>query len=214
MAAAMGLIETMYVQEGMIALESLHRQRLERGIRHLGGTMSVDAVFAQLYETMRTVSFPEMKLRLELYPQLPDRAPLIECKAFSRASLKGIVLGLFRDNYIKSFQSTGLKTTQRDIYVQALAAANVQSCDDLILLNERGECVETGIYNILWRTADGRWYTPPLSSGCVAGVQRAHLIASGILVERSCTTSDLQIASAIRVCNALRGILPVERIIF
>jgi len=57
-----------------------------------------------------------------------------------------------------------------------------------------------------------QWFTPALSSGCVAGVQRAYLLDSGKLQERICFPEDLIKAKSIMVCNALRGVLNVAEL--
>ena len=56
---------------------------------------------------------------------------------------------------------------------------------------------------------DGRWYTPPLSSGLLPGVMRAALLADPAWAaeERCITRDDLARAEEIVVCNALRGVL-------
>ena len=57
---------------------------------------------------------------------------------------------------------------------------------------------------------DGRWWTPPLASGCLPGVARAEALASGLLAERVLTPEDLRRADALARLNAVRGWEPVE----
>jgi 4-amino-4-deoxychorismate lyase len=75
---------------------------------------------------------------------------------------------------------------------------------DLLFLNTRGELCEGSRSNVYLQLR-GRWFTPPLASGCLPGVQRAELLAQGHVQERILTCSDLHQAQAIRVSNALRG---------
>ncbi|WP_268630801.1 aminotransferase class IV, partial [Escherichia coli] len=75
---------------------------------------------------------------------------------------------------------------------------------DLVYLNERGELCEGSRSNVYLRL-DGDWYTPPVDSGCLPGVQRAELLDTGNVSERVLTLADLHAADEIRLSNALRG---------
>ncbi len=77
-------------------------------------------------------------------------------------------------------------------------------CDDVILWNERREVTESTIANVAVRL-DGRWSTPPLSSGLLPGVQRARLIGAGRLTERVLSIDDVRGAQDIALINSLRG---------
>ncbi|WP_220492112.1 aminotransferase class IV [Propioniciclava sp. MC1683] len=94
------------------------------------------------------------------------------------------------------------KTTQRSVY--EAAAARHPGADDVVLVNERGEVTETTIATLAARV-EGRWVTPPLSSGCLPGVARAEALASGRLVEGALTPDDLRRATALGRLNAVRG---------
>jgi para-aminobenzoate synthetase/4-amino-4-deoxychorismate lyase len=76
--------------------------------------------------------------------------------------------------------------------------------DDVILWNERGEATEITIANLAVRLA-GRWYTPPLESGLLPGVERARLIEAGELTERVIPVHELAGAEELAVINSLRG---------
>jgi para-aminobenzoate synthetase/4-amino-4-deoxychorismate lyase len=76
--------------------------------------------------------------------------------------------------------------------------------DDVVMINERGECTETTIANIAARVG-GAWITPPLSSGCLPGIGRAQLIDEGVLVEAVLRPEDLRGAEEVAVVNSLRG---------
>ena len=76
--------------------------------------------------------------------------------------------------------------------------------DDLILLNVSGECTETTRGSLTVKL-DGRWWTPPWTSGCLPGVGRAALLAEGKLVERVLRPADLEIAEAIAVVSSAHG---------
>ena len=96
-------------------------------------------------------------------------------------------------------------TTRRAVYAER--AARWPEADDVVLTSSRGEVTETTIANLAVRL-DGRWWTPPVSSGCLPGVERGRLVAEGRLHERPLTPADLAAAEELAVVNSLRGWRP------
>jgi para-aminobenzoate synthetase / 4-amino-4-deoxychorismate lyase len=97
------------------------------------------------------------------------------------------------------------KTSRRSTYT--LRAARHPDADDVVLVNDRGEVTETTIANLAVRL-DGGWWTPPLSSGCLPGVERGDLLERGRLRERVLDVQDLHDAEALAVVSSLRGWRP------
>ncbi len=97
------------------------------------------------------------------------------------------------------------KTTRRAVYTER--AARWPDADDVVLTSSRGEVTETTIANLAVRL-DGRWWTPPVSSGCLPGVERGRLVGAGRLHERRLTPADLAAAEELAVVNSLRGWRP------
>jgi 4-amino-4-deoxychorismate lyase len=101
------------------------------------------------------------------------------------------------------------KTTYRPWYTKTIEwLPSHPHIFDLLYLNERGELCEGSRSNVYLRL-DGDWYTPPVDSGCLPGVQRAELLDGGQVEERVLTLADLHAADEIRLSNALRGWFPV-----
>ncbi|KVX20528.1 anthranilate synthase [Burkholderia ubonensis] len=100
------------------------------------------------------------------------------------------------------------KTTRRAEYDRAWQAAEALGCFDMLFVNERGEVTEGGRSNLFVKL-DGRWVTPPLSSGVLPGVMRGVLLddPSFGATERVVTREDLSRAQALLLTNALRGAL-------
>ncbi|KWO89277.1 anthranilate synthase [Burkholderia ubonensis] len=100
------------------------------------------------------------------------------------------------------------KTTRRAEYDRAWHAAEALGCFDMLFVNERGEVTEGGRSNLFVKL-DGRWVTPPLSSGVLPGVMRGVLLddPSFGATERVVTREDLSRAQALLLTNALRGAL-------
>lgn len=97
------------------------------------------------------------------------------------------------------------KTTNRDIY----DCRRLKDVDDVILVNERGECTETTIGNFAVKL-NGAWCTPPLSSGLLPGIERASLLQQGVIEERALRVQDVRDAEQIIVFNSLRGTEPAQ----
>jgi len=101
------------------------------------------------------------------------------------------------------------KTTHRPVYAEALKAATQAGFDDVLFLNLRGEVTEGAISNIFIQK-DGRWFTPPIECGLLAGVQRRHILETQPNIEeRVLHPEDLRQADAIYLSNAVRCLRPV-----
>jgi para-aminobenzoate synthetase / 4-amino-4-deoxychorismate lyase len=102
------------------------------------------------------------------------------------------------------------KTTQRPIYALAYQQASASGFDDVLFLNLHGEVTEGAISNVFIEKG-GRWFTPPIKCGLLAGVYRRHLLeARHEIEERVLTLEDLRTSDAIYLSNAVRGLRRVE----
>jgi para-aminobenzoate synthetase/4-amino-4-deoxychorismate lyase len=98
------------------------------------------------------------------------------------------------------------KTTRRPVYARAFKAASQAGFDDVLFLNQRGEVTEGAISNIFVEKG-GRWFTPPVECGLLAGVYRRHLLETRPGVEeRVLYLEDLRQADTIYLANAVRGL--------
>jgi branched-subunit amino acid aminotransferase/4-amino-4-deoxychorismate lyase len=101
------------------------------------------------------------------------------------------------------------KTTRREFYDTRLAVARARGLYDILFLNERGEATE-GAWNNIVAEVDGALLTPPVSCGLLPGVFRQSLLERGAVAERILSSQDLQKASALYCCNAVRGLVEVS----
>jgi branched-chain amino acid aminotransferase len=82
----------------------------------------------------------------------------------------GVITVPYRRNEVGAL--TGLKTTSYGENVLALSQAHAAGASEAVFANTRGElCEGTGTNVFVVR--DGELLTPPLSSGCLAGITRA-----------------------------------------
>ena len=102
------------------------------------------------------------------------------------------------------------KTTRRPVYAQAFNEAARAGFDDVLFLNLRGEVTEGAISNVFVEK-DGRWLTPPVECGLLAGVFRRHLLETrSDIEERVLHEEDLRSSDRIYLTNAVRGLRRVE----
>jgi para-aminobenzoate synthetase / 4-amino-4-deoxychorismate lyase len=98
------------------------------------------------------------------------------------------------------------KTTQRPIYALQYLEAQRRGFDDAFFLNLRGEVTEGAISNVFIEK-DGKWFTPPIECGLLAGVYRRHLLqVRPEIEERVLSLDDLRQADGIYIANAVRGL--------
>jgi branched-chain amino acid aminotransferase len=91
-----------------------------------------------------------------------------------------------------------------------------QGFDEVVLLNERGEVSECTSANIFTITAK-EVATPPLTSGCLAGITREVLLEQihlpGVsLIEKKILPRDLEAADQIFITSSTRDLLPVSHV--
>ena len=102
------------------------------------------------------------------------------------------------------------KTTHRPLYATVFKEAVDAGFDDVLFLNQRGEVTEGAISNIFVDQA-GRWLTPPIECGLLAGVYRTYLLETlSSAEERVLHVEDLRQADAVYLCNAVRGLRKAE----
>jgi para-aminobenzoate synthetase / 4-amino-4-deoxychorismate lyase len=95
------------------------------------------------------------------------------------------------------------KTTNRGMYPSA------PGFDDILLFNERGELTEFTIGNLV-AEIKGKFLTPPVSCGLLAGTFRSHLLESGQISEGILHRDDLKNFEKIYLINSVRKWVQVE----
>jgi para-aminobenzoate synthetase/4-amino-4-deoxychorismate lyase len=201
------LLETMlWTCEDGFALLAEHLGRLEASAEYFDFWLDRMVLERRLAALGATLS-PAVKHRVRL---LLDRNGRVEIAA--RAMPPDIEDRPFRLGLAISPVNTRdpflyHKTTRREVYEQALAAAG--SCDDVLLWNEERNLTECSIGNVVLRF-QGLLWTPPVSSGLLAGTFRGKLLREDVVRERVIGVSELADAEAIYLVNSVRGWVPCE----
>jgi branched-chain amino acid aminotransferase len=110
----------------------------------------------------------------------------------------------------------GVKTISWLSSVWAVAEAQREGFDEVVLLNERGEVSECTAANIFVVKGD-KVLTPPLNSGCLEGVTRGVLTevaaeAGTSVVEQILRLDDLYAADEVLVTSTNRNVIGVSEI--
>lgn len=103
----------------------------------------------------------------------------------------------------------GLKTTSYAENVVALAWAAERGCSEALFANTRGELCE-GTGTNVFVALGGRLVTPPLSSGCLAGVTRDLLVAELGVTEEPIPIEALAEADEVFLTSSTRDVHPVH----
>jgi branched-chain amino acid aminotransferase len=110
----------------------------------------------------------------------------------------------------------GVKTISWLNNVWAVAEANKEDFDEVLMLNERGEVAECTSANI-FAVREGKILTPPLNSGCLEGVTRGILMETapeaGLpVVEQALRPEDLFSADEVFISSTNRNLINVSEI--
>ena len=100
---------------------------------------------------------------------------------------------------------TGLKTTSYAENVRALAAAHRRGASEALLANTQGRLCE-GTGTNVFLVIDGVLVTPPLSSGCLAGITRDLVLELAEVVERDVDPGEFAVASEAFLTSSTREV--------
>jgi len=198
----MRLLETLawHPKTGPTLLD-LHVERLARSAQHFGFDVDLNEVRRALESFDANES---TKLRLLVSS---DGAIDLESSPIGPRAPEPMALPLDTHPVDRSNEYLFHKTTQRQRY--ETAKARFPDASDVLLWNESGELTETTRGNIVVEL-DGQPFTPPVSSGLLAGTFRADLLAQNQVTEQTITFADLERATAVWMINSVRGWVTVE----
>jgi para-aminobenzoate synthetase / 4-amino-4-deoxychorismate lyase len=203
------LIETM-LWDGGYPLFGLHLDRLAESAEYFDFPLERDRLRAALdTHASKFTDRSARKVRLLLDPsgalRISDEVIAVRDRADQHAKVR--VAAIRTD---PADPMLFHKTTHRPIYTEALTAASRDGFDEVLFFNLREELTEGAISNVFLEK-NGRWVTPPVKCGLLAGVYRRHLLETrGEIEERVLYEEDLRSADRIYLCNAVRGLRTVQ----
>lgn len=106
---------------------------------------------------------------------------------------------------------TGAKTTSYAENVVALAWAHERGFSEGLFANSVGQLSE-GTGTNVFVVKNGSVFTPPLISGCLAGITRELLLKWGLATEAEISLDDLESADEVFVTSSTRDVHPVTKL--
>jgi branched-chain amino acid aminotransferase len=222
-----GIFTTLRIFRGEAFAFERHWRRLEKdaALTRIPLNYTSAKVRVHLHEVIRKNQVSEGAARIYFiynkigFWQGPEEQPDVDLIMYT-ASLPAyrdtVRLGLREHGRDSASPMSGVKSTSWLTNVWAVAEANQQGFDEVIMLNERGEvseCTSANIFAVL----DGKILTPPLSSGCLEGVTRAILmeIAPEVglsVVEKNLFPENLYSAEEVFISSTNRNLISVGEI--
>lgn len=200
------LIESI-LWNGSYPLLPLHLDRLEASAAHFGFVFDRALIRGHLERNRQRL---QGGLRYKVRLLLNESGAVKIENSVLEESAKTCKVALSAIRTSSGDQLLRHKTTRRELYNAMFAEARRGGFDDVLFMNERGEITEGAISNVFVK-AGGRLYTPPAANGLLQGVYRRHILeTTSSVIEKTLLLSDLRLADALYICNAVRGMRRVE----
>ncbi|MEH7494597.1 aminodeoxychorismate synthase component I [Neobacillus niacini] len=192
------LLESLLLDNGNYFLLDEHLKRLENSSLYFGFPFDVDRIRNSLNEFVNKNGNGMMKVRLLL---AKDGEWTIEDQPIKKQDTVLKVV-LAEESVDKTNPFLYHKTTNREIY-EKFQNQKPAEAFDVLLWNQDGELTEFTNGNVVVEIDGVRW-TPPVSSGLLAGTFRDRLIHKGEILEKTLTHADLKIATKMWFINSVR----------
>lgn len=215
-----GFFDTMLLVGAVPGFWNYHRARMEASLDYLNLEFNpeLDEVIQQLHSVIREVQPGNGRLRLTFYRAGEGKYSPESNRAELIATLEPNDSGVFpyydiekcgvSDIRIPSGEFGNHKTIGKHLQVKLALEAKESGLDDLIVLNERGELVES-ISSNLFLIKNEKLYTPPLSSGALSGVLRRVIMDQfDVDDSKALTMDDVKEADELFTTNSIAGIRP------
>ena len=198
------LLETMRFDPGRgLRNRDRHLRRMAESAEHLGFRFDLAEVMGTLRTRLAGADAARVRLRLGRSGAVAVDVAALSDELPGPDDLPGpVVLALDDDPVDPAERWLHHKTTDRAPYDRRRTRR--PDADDVIMVNIRGELTEVTRATLAVQL-DGTWYTPPRSSGCLPGVERARLLDRAVLRERVLRPADLDTAEGLAVISSLRG---------
>lgn len=215
-----GVFETLKVRRGEPFALTRHLERLTRSARGLGlPDPDLDEVRRACAAVVGANPMPLGRLRVTytggvspLGSDRGDAAPTL-IAAMAESGRRPDTTAVVTVPWVRNERSgvTGLKTTSYAENVVALAAAHRAEASEALLANTVGRLCE-GTGSNVFVVLDGELHTPPVASGCLAGITRALVVAWAGAKETDLPFDVLDRAEEVFLTSSLRDVQAVVRI--
>ncbi|MGW0365964.1 aminotransferase class IV [Streptomyces sp. NPDC002990] len=215
-----GVFETLKVERGELFAPTRHLERLTRSARGLGlPDPDLDEVRAACAAVLaeREVALGRLRITYTggVSPLGSDRGeagPTL-IVAVGETTRRPDTTAVVTVPWVRNERSAvaGLKTTSYAENVVALAAAHRAGASEALFANTTGRLCE-GTGSNVFVVLDGELHTPPVASGCLAGITRALVVAWSGAKETDLPFEALERAEEVFLTSSLRDVQAVHRI--
>ncbi|MDU0342512.1 aminodeoxychorismate synthase component I [Bosea rubneri] len=204
LAEDFGLFETLLwsLEAGYRRLD-LHLQRLGNSAAELGFRFERERLKEKLAELADGFgNAREQRVRFELKR---DGSVMLRHMPLPPEQGRALTIAIAAERADAADPFARHKTTRRARHERCFVAAEVQGCDDALLLNRQGFVTETSRANVFLER-DGLLLTPPAAHGLLPGVLRGELLEAGSAREAALRIEDLAGEARWFVGSSLRGL--------
>jgi para-aminobenzoate synthetase/4-amino-4-deoxychorismate lyase len=195
------LFESILLEEGEFFLLNRHLARLEASAKYFNFHFSEEQVLSKLEPVVANSPTGKWKIRLLLSKVGETEIEAVQIESIRERQRVALATHSVDQNDKFLFH----KTTNRHTYDESRAQR--PDCDDVVLWNQRGEVTESSVANVVL-TIDGQLFTPPQTSGLLAGTFREELLVEGKMRERVIYKEELREASNFFLINSVRKWMP------
>jgi branched-chain amino acid aminotransferase len=223
-----GVFTTLRVAEGVLFAFERHWARITRDARlfHVPLPEDPEALRLKLLELVEANQAPNCTLRLAIVrnvggmwqgPPMGGDIDVLALTANSKDWGEGVKLAYQTQARHSACMFAGAKILSWAQNLTWLEIAQGKGCDEVILLNERGEVSECTSANIFIAQGDKVW-TPPLkTSGCLPGITREVLlnevrVPGYTIAEKEILPWELEAADEVFITSTTRDLLPVLQV--
>jgi para-aminobenzoate synthetase/4-amino-4-deoxychorismate lyase len=203
-SAPFELLETLCLADGRLRDGQAHLARMAQAARHFGYPWEASRAEGALQALVQQHPQGAWRVRLRLDAQGRAQAEAYALPASPARVRLQLAARAFEE---ADGEFVRFKTTRRAHY--EAFAPNQPGVFDTLLWNADGELTECTRGNVAF-LLDGRWVTPPLRCGLLAGVGRARALREERVSEAVVRLQDLPRVQALAFVNSLRGWIPAD----
>lgn len=223
-----GLFETIMYKEGKVRFFDLHMDRLAKGLQALSIAFPVifsEKNFQKRLQQLATLNGHSKNARIKiqvwrksggLYTPLNNEANVLVTVAQPKERPRIIHHAAVSKKIKLSYSAySTFKTSNSLPYILAGIEMKERNLNEIILTDTAGNISECSSSNIFW-IKEGQLYTPSLSTGCISGIMRRHIIKQAVAEGRQINEVEepvdiLEFAENVFCCN-VTGVYAFERI--
>lgn len=183
-----GLFETIMLKDGKVRFLDLHMERLVKGLEALSivpPSILSDEKLSKILHQLSLMNGHEESARIKIqvwrktggmYTPLHNEANILISVSTPKTRPTIINHAAVAKNIKLTYSAySAFKTSNSLPYILAGLEMKERSLNEIILTDTSGNISECSSSNIFW-IREGKIYTPALSTGCISGIMRRHLM--------------------------------------